>query len=73
MKRKRYSKKASRLLIMAMSAAFCVLLIGCGTSVSVIEQSEAVRLLTGDDFTAEVDGYFFSDDVVKNIMEIKVD
>jgi len=73
MKRKRYSKKASTLLMMAMSAAFCILSTGCGTSVSVIEQAEAVRLLAGDDFTAECDGYFFSDEVVKNIMEIKVD
>ena len=65
--------KVLKQLITVILAASLVLLTGCRVIViHPINKKDIVRVEAGEEFVPEVDGYFFSDFYVKEVMDAKV-
>jgi hypothetical protein len=66
--------KVKKQLIMVILVLLLVLLTSCKNPVIIhpIEQKDIFRLKAGEDFVPEVDGYFFSDYYVKEVIDAKV-
>lgn len=67
-----FLKMVITLLILAMWLALSVSLCGCATKVDPIQGYEIQWLQEGQEFIAPCDGYFFSSDFTKDVMEMKV-
>ena len=60
-------------LTMVILVPLLVLLMSCeNVVIHPIEQKDIFRLKAGQSFTPEVDGYFFSDYYVKEVIDAKV-
>jgi len=65
-----------RIVKMVLLVTCLTLLAGClgnKPSIYVLNQSEVIKMRTGDTVTAEQPGWYFSNEAVKRVMAVKID